>query len=144
MIDINPTTPIIDIHRVMQTGDLWDRYVEGDAGEFDEDYVFCTDKIEWYGIEFDGETIGALKCETLSSSCIMIHPYVMEDYRLIARSVIKPICSILIPNSFTSSPPIFLATSKISALVKCPSYSLNIAFKSSRLFIFPKYKLLSK
>jgi hypothetical protein len=91
MITINPITPMEDIHLLMQTGDLWDRFVQGDSDEFDENYICATTRDEWYGVEFDGELIGSLLCETVSSDTVMLHLYVSEPYRCIAKSIVPPI-----------------------------------------------------
>lgn len=97
MIFINPTTPIEDIHLLMQTGDLWDRFTncEHDYSEFQSSHIVCTLKQEWYGIHKDKELIGALWCELVNHDTLLLHMYISKPHRKDVAQVVESIYTFL-------------------------------------------------
>jgi len=97
MIAINPITPIEDIHLLMQTGDLWDRFTNGehDGCEFQPSHIVATLKQEWYGIQYHADLAGALWCELVNHDTLMLHMYIASPYRKSVGDIVQEICVFL-------------------------------------------------
>lgn len=84
MIRIDPITRMDEIKDVMSKGDMWYRFVEGDS-EFDAECIEATNEEEWYGVTLNDKLVGCLKVDLIHEQALMLHPYILPEFRFIAR-----------------------------------------------------------